>query len=89
MTDKEKIELLISQSAPFTFLERWEDADFKKLITGIETLLKESEEQITEKWRIKLDSVVFAHQWGDYGLSTREVYEGCAKLLLEMKKPTK
>lgn len=53
MTDKEKIKLLIAQSAPFTFLERWEDADFNKLTTGIETLLKEREKEAVKQIKNK------------------------------------
>ncbi len=43
--------------------------------------LEEEKKVEREKIRIKLDSIVNAHLWGDYGLSTREVYDGCKELL--------
>ena len=52
-----------------------------KLKTFIQNLLDTQLEEVVTK----LDSVVNANLWGDYGLSTGEVYEGCKRLLEELK----
>lgn len=57
---------------------------YNDVVEALYQLHLEGVREEREALRIQIDSIVNAHLWGDYGLSTTEVYEGMRKFLHEL-----